>query len=124
MTPCSATRKDGQPCTQAAQPGGAHCWGHRPDLVEKRRESSAKGGANKATAARLGKRMPTTLRPVLDVLYGALEGVKDGEIEPKQGTALATIATAIARIYEAAEVDSRLTALEAQVVQQRRRQGA
>ncbi len=113
MTRCDATRKDGSPCTAQAQAGGAYCWGHDPRLAARRRESSARGGANKATSKRLGKRMPATLRPVLDTLYGALAGLEEGTTDPKTATAMASVAGAIMRLYEGSEMESRLAALEA-----------
>ena len=112
MARCGATRKDGQPCTQPAQSARGFCWGHRPDLVELRRAASARGGANKATGKRLERRMPASLRPILNVLYGALTGLDEGTTDAKTATAMAATASAIARIYEVAEMDSRLAALE------------
>jgi len=110
---CNATRKDGTPCKARAQPNVPYCWGHDPTLTEKRREKRAKGGANKATISRLGKRMPATLRPVLDTLYGALTGLEDGTTDPKTATAMASVAGAIMRLYEGSELEGRLATLEA-----------
>jgi len=116
---CNATRKDGTPCKARAQPNVPYCWGHDPALTDKRREKRAKGGANKATVRRLGKRMPATLRPVLDTLYKALTGLEVGTTDPKTATAMASVAGAIMRLHEGSEVESRLEALEAQTKQQR-----
>ena len=112
MENCTASRKDGTPCRSRALPNSAYCWGHDPALAEQRREKSAKGGANKATVSRLGKRMPASLRPVLDTLYGALTGLEDGTTDPKTATAMASVAGAIMRLYEGSELEGRLAALE------------
>ena len=109
---CTATRRDGQPCAARALPGHSRCWGHDPDLAEQRRLKSAAGGHNKATSKRLGKRMPATLRPVLDTLYGALAGLEEGTTDPKTATAMASVAGAIMRLYEGSEMESRLAVLE------------
>jgi hypothetical protein len=112
METCGETRKDGSPCTARALPGGRYCWAHDPALTEQRREKRAKGGANRATSRRLERKMPATLRPLLDKLYTALDGVADGSMTPQQGTSMASIASAIARIFETAELEQRLARLE------------
>ena len=119
---CTATRKDGTPCTAGAQQGRPYCWGHDPDLAEQRRAKSAQGGTNKATIRRLERRMPGDLRPVLDHLYGALEGLQTGETDPKTATAMASVASAIGRLYEVSVVQVQLDALAGVLEPERKRQ--
>ncbi len=61
-----------------------------------------------------------SLRPVLIMLYGALEGLQDGSVEPKVATAMASVAGVIVRVHEASEVEARVAALEAAVSTPRR----
>jgi hypothetical protein len=56
--------------------------------------------------------MPPTLRPVLDHLFSALEETHEGLLDPRQASAMGTLASAIGRLYEAAELEARLEALE------------
>jgi len=112
MTTCNARRKDGSPCAARALPDRLTCFAHDPELAERRRAAYAKGGTNKSTVRRLGKRMPATLRPVLDTLYGALAGLEDGTTDPKTATAMAAVSGAILRLYEGSEMESRLAVLE------------
>lgn len=107
---CQATRADGRPCTARALESGC-CFAHDPALQERRRAAYAQGGRNKATIARAQRAMPPTLRPVLDHLYTALEEVHAGTLEPRQASALASLAGAIAKLHEVAELDARLEAL-------------
>lgn len=112
METCIATRKDGKPCVARPLPTGNYCWGHDPAMAEQRRAKSAQGGANRSTSKRLDRLTPASLRPVLDKLYAALDGLEDGTVEPKVGTAMASVASVIVRVHEAAEMEARLAALE------------
>jgi hypothetical protein len=112
MTTCSATRKDGSPCTTQARASG-FCFAHDPELAEKRRAAYSTGGSNKRTSRRIDKLTPASLRPVLDKLFATLDGLEDGTIEPRVGTAMASVAGVICRVYEASDLEMRLKTLEA-----------
>jgi hypothetical protein len=56
--------------------------------------------------------MPATLKPVLDRLYTTLAALATGACDARTASAMATVATAIARLYEQAETAPRLQALE------------
>ncbi len=110
-TPCGATRADGQPCQGKAGAGG-FCFAHDPALRSKRRAAYATGGRNKATTARVTKLVPSTLKPVLEQLMSALEEVHAGDLDPRQAGAMASLASAIGRLYETAQLEERLQKLE------------
>jgi Family of unknown function (DUF5763) len=99
MTTCSATRKDGATCTTPARNSG-YCFAHDPALAEKRRAAYRSGGRNKSTSKRLDRLTPASLRPVLSKLYAALDGLEDGSVEPRVGTAMASVASVIVRVHE------------------------
>ena len=82
-------------------------------MAERRRATRAAGGRNKATLRRLDRLTPASLRPVLTRLFTALDGLEDGSVEPKTATAMASVAGVIVRVYEVAELEVRLKALEA-----------
>ena len=107
MKTCTATRRDGQPCTARAHEDG-RCFAHSPALQGKRAAASAAGGRNKATGRRLEKMMPVTLRPVLTTLYETLAGLQAGVIEPRTATAIATVAGALVRVFEVSELEASL----------------
>jgi hypothetical protein len=111
-THCQATTKGGQRCKGTARPSG-FCFSHDPDLQQARRDGQARGGENKRTEARITRLVPATLRPVLERLMGAVDEVYAGTLEPKQATAMASLAGAIGRLYETASLEQRLEAIEA-----------
>ncbi len=106
---CKATRKDGAPCRGYAQRGG-FCIGHTSDLAARR-----KGGANSSKLARADKLLPLRLRPVLELLERALSEVHQGELDPRQATAMASLSGAIVKTFEAGLIETRLTELEAKI---------
>lgn len=112
---CSATRRDGQPCKAPALKDGK-CFAHAPGLRQKREAARQAGGRNRATAARLEARsatlVPAVMRPVLHRLLQAMIEVGNGTMEPRRATALASVASAIVRVYEVGQIEERLSALE------------
>ena len=106
---CPAFRKDGDPCTALARASG-FCVGHSPQAQEARR----KGGLGSSQAARADKLLPSRLRPVVAALEAALREVHEGELDPRVGTAMASISGALVRVFSAGELEERLRVLENQ----------
>ena len=44
---CTATKRDGSPCTLPSSASDGLCWAHSPANAEKRRRGQSKGGKNK-----------------------------------------------------------------------------
>src|SRR5581483_11343713 len=109
--PCRAARRDGHLCTAPALASG-FCFAHDPALAERRAEARAAGGKGKSTAQRLTKLVPASLKPVLCKLMDALDEVHDGTLEPRQASAMASLAGAITRLYETASLEERIQTLE------------
>lgn len=108
---CQAMKKDGTPCTAPAVRGG-HCIGHQgADNIRWR----ARGGAGTARAQRAAKLLPSRLRPLVEGLERAFAALEKGDIEPREATALATVAVAIVRVYQAGEQEERLREIEQQI---------
>ncbi len=110
-TQCQAMTKSGVRCKGTARPSG-FCFAHDPDLQHARRDGQARGGQNKRTEARITRLVPATLKPVLEKLMAGVDEVYDGTLEPRQASAMASLAGAIGRIYEVASLEERLEALE------------
>jgi Family of unknown function (DUF5763) len=110
---CKALRKDGTPCQGTARASG-YCWAHDPALAEQRRAGAARGGKNKAKIARLERMMPQDLIPVFTALKASLYQVYKGSLDPRQATAMASLATAMCRVLEVGELTARLDELESQ----------
>jgi len=84
--------------------GAAFCWMHDPDSADARREAARTGGRNRSAKARAAKLIPPAM--AADELAGYLtalfKGVMTGRIEPKIGTAAATIARTLLEAQTAA----------------------
>ena len=110
--PCQARRKDGRSCRTRALHGSAYCFAHDPAKVAERDAARRRGGQGKARTARLEKLVPASLKPALATLFDALREVHTGELSPARGQAMAALAGAIGRLYQAGVLEERIAALE------------
>ena len=112
---CTATRKDGQPCTAPVLDGSTYCFAHSPERAEEREQARRKGGASTASSARLRGLVPPRLLSVYDTLESALQEVHDGSLDPKQASAMAAIARAMVATLTSGELEQRLRDMEARL---------
>ncbi len=111
---CRALAKSGKPCAAAPLPDGLCRW-HSPTWEAKRREWSAKGGAQRSNANRVRKQIPDGLLTTAELrgLMGlVLKGVIAGKLEPGVATAAANVARAMIEIAKVVEVEERIAELE------------
>ena len=108
---CQASRRDGHACGATPQDNG-WCFSHDPGRAADRATAYRRGGENRSTRARLERRMTPRLRGVVRRLEGAMAAVEAGTMDPRTGTALATLARALIAAYEAGELELRVAALE------------
>src|SRR5215217_1261234 len=111
---CSAIARSGNRCSSPVLPGSTFCFVHDPAAADRRREASKKGGKARANAERAKKLMPPAMSA--EDLAGWLSllftNVMTGRIEPKIGTACATIARTLHEVKHATELETRLEELE------------
>ena len=104
---CAGITRAGKQCPSPPLPGSQWCWMHAPEAAEARREASRKGGRAKSTAERAKKAMPAAM--TADELAGWLsvlfKQVVAGKVEPKVGTAAATIAKVLFDVRAAVAVE-------------------
>src|SRR5829696_2116991 len=96
-TACRAPRRDGSSCRAVAVLASGYCAMHDPDRQTAMQAARAQGGRNKSRGTRLQRLVPRDLRPALALLFAALDEVHGGALDPRQGTAMAALAGAIAR---------------------------
>jgi hypothetical protein len=72
MALCRATKRDGTPCTVAANSPDGYCWAHSPRNAEQRRRAARRAGS-----ARPGKEI-TRMKEAVRVVIAKVEG---GELE-------------------------------------------
>lgn len=101
---CNAITKAGTRCTRPALAGKHHCLMHDPESAEMRREAAAKGGRNRSAKARAAATLPDAMTN--DELTGwlsvAFKQTLSGRLDPKVGTACATLARALLEAQNAA----------------------
>jgi hypothetical protein len=114
---CSATNKDGRPCSAQAWRDQLCRW-HHPDLEAARVEGRRRGGKNRSNATRARKQLAGDVRDMTDVkarLMIALDKVEKGELEPNVVTAMANVARAIATVAGVADFEGQLAELRHEV---------
>jgi len=112
---CSATNKNGSPCSAGPVRDDGFCYWHSPDLAEQRLTDRQRGGAARSNVARARKQIAgAVLEPgdIQGLLGATLRAVIAGRLEPGIGNAAANIARALIAVREASEIETRLTALE------------
>lgn len=111
---CRGVRKDGQCCTAKVMGPGDYCYAHDASRTAERDQARRKGGTGRATRARLDRLVPATLRPMIGSLLDALDEVHAGTLDPRQASAMASLAGAITKAYGVGILEERVQALEAQ----------
>lgn len=105
---CAATRKDGNPCTRRAVPDSPLCVFHDPRATDWR----SQGGKATRRSAKVLRLLPDRLRPIIDVLISAIDEVHAGTLAPAQASAMASLASAVCKVFAQGEMEERLRELE------------
>ncbi len=111
---CSAIARSGNRCSSSVLPGSAFCFVHDPNAAEARRDASRKGGRARSNKQRAAKQIPEAMsaQDLAGWLSLLFTGVLGGRIEPKIGTACATIARTLHEVRHTTELEERLSELE------------
>ncbi len=107
---CTATKRDGSPCTLPPNGSSGLCWAHDPKNAEKRRRGQSRGGRNKPS-----KEIVAIRGRLSDLAYDVLEGRVDRADAAVAGQLLGTVIRAIGtelRVREQLEILERLEVLE------------
>jgi len=117
---CTASKKDGQPCSVKALPDSAFCYFHDPENQDALRESRRRGGHNKRRAREHTEAPGETMRSVGDVLLIVEAATADAfKLEASERRCrvvgyLAGVALKALEVKTVEEIEQRLTALEEQ----------
>jgi len=104
---CSAKRKDGGDCHGWPDSTGL-CPAHRPGA----HEMHVYAGKCRSKQHQLETRLNPRLRPVLDLLANAIKETHTGTLLPARAQAMASLASALIKVTEFAELEARLSILE------------
>ena len=107
---CTATKRDGSPCTLLSSGSDGLCWAHDPKNAERRRRGQSRGGKSKPS------------KELLDIKK-RLSGLADDVLEGNVDKGVAAVASQILNVYlraistelavrEQLEMVERLEALE------------
>ena len=124
---CNATTQKGEPCHRnvyVLQGGQAlkTCYWHTkagtcPEVDRKRHEAAVKGGSKTrySTTLDVDKSAVKDASDVSKVLATTLEGLGQGDLDPRQATAIATVTNALMKSLELELEVTRLAELEARL---------
>ncbi len=107
---CSATKRNGEPCTLPANGSGGLCWAHDPANAERRRRGQSKGGRSKPNRELAD--IKTRLSELADdTLNGRVETNVAGVVSQVLNTYIRAISVEL-RVKEQLELEGRLEELE------------
>lgn len=113
-TKCHALNAQSEPCQAEPLKDSDYCVWHDPNLAERRKEWSLRGGKGKANTARAKKRLKRLDLDEIDAaLCTAMLDVLRGELEPGIATAAASVARTIHAVRTATDHERRIAELEA-----------
>ena len=116
---CTATKRNGEPCTLPSTGSSGLCWAHNPANAERRRRGQSRGGKNKPSRE-------------LAVIKQRLSDLADDVLEGRQEKGVAAVVSQVLNVYlraisvetklkEQIELVQRLEALEEGLEQNKRR---
>ena len=107
---CTATKRDGSPCTLPTNGQQGLCWAHDPKNAERRRRGASRGG--RAKASRELPQLKTLLADLTDkVLSGELETGRAAVANQLINTRLRAVEVE-RKIREMDDIEERIAALE------------
>ena len=109
---CQAQNQSGEPCGATHYRDGWCRWHHPdPEMREKHRAISARGGKERSNTNRARRKLAGDLRDLVGVkatLLEAMEEVRNGDMDPEIGRSLATLARAVVVVAGVADFEQEL----------------
>jgi hypothetical protein len=118
---CTATKRDGSPCTLPSTGPEGLCWAHDPKNAEKRRRGQSRGGKSKPSREIVGIKQRLS-----DLADDVLAGEVDRSDAAVAGQLLNTVIRAIGmemKVREVEELEARLDSIEAALEARREGRG-
>lgn len=107
---CTATKRNGEPCTLPPNGSSNLCWAHDPKNAQRRRKGQSRGGKSKPSKEIVSIRGRLSALAD-DVLAGRVDRADAAVAGQLLGTVVRAIATEL-KIKEVMELEERLQALE------------
>ncbi len=102
---CAAPTKSGNPCRRKPRESG-YCFSHDPSTKDERDAARVKEGKNSSRAARLEELLPSHLRPMFDGLEAAMKELREGRLDTRQASAMASLVGAMVKVIKAGEEEA------------------
>jgi hypothetical protein len=83
---CTATKRNGEPCTLPSTGSSGLCWAHDPANAERRRRGQSRGGKNKPSRE-------------LAVIKQRLSDLADDVLAGRQDKGVAAVASQVLNVY-------------------------
>jgi hypothetical protein len=83
---CTATKRNGEPCTLPSTNASGLCWAHDPANAERRRRGQSRGGKNKPSRE-------------LAAIKQRLSDLADDVLEGRQDKGVAAVASQVLNVY-------------------------
>jgi hypothetical protein len=107
---CTATKRDGSPCTLPSYGSSSLCWAHSPETAERRRRGQSRGGRSKPSRE---------LADIKERIRGLIDDVHNGELNRADATVCGQLYNSLLRALsielqarEQEELERRLEELE------------
>ena len=107
---CTATKRDGSPCTLPSRGSSGLCWAHDPKNAERRRRGQSRGGRSKPNRE---------LADVKDRLRAMIDDVRNGTMDRADAAVCAQLYNSLLRavsvelkVREQLELEQRVEELE------------
>jgi hypothetical protein len=110
VSTCTATKRDGSPCTLPSYGSGGLCWAHDPKNAERRRRGQSRGGKSKPS-----KELVSIKQHLSNLADDVLEGRQDKGVAAVASQVLNVYLRAVSvelKVNEQLELIERLEALE------------
>jgi hypothetical protein len=107
---CTATKRNGEPCTLPSHGASGLCWAHDPANAERRRRGQSRGGKNKPS-----RELANIKTRLSDLADDVLEGRQDKGVAAVASQVLNVYLRAVSvelKVKEQAELIERLESLE------------
>ena len=117
---CTATKRNGEPCTLPSTGSSGLCWAHDPANAERRRRGQSRGGKNKPS-----RELANIKQRLSDLADDVLAGKADKGAAAVAGQLLNTYLRVLSvelKVKEMLELEQRLEDLES-ILGQRRERG-
>ena len=120
---CKYILSDGSQCKAWSLKDKNYCFSHDPENVESKHLAVVKGGSVKQikVSEPLKEIQIKSPQDVITLLTATIAEIRQGELDPRVGTAIAYIASVLVKTFEVTQVNEKMEAMK-EIIESRPRQ--